>query len=62
LKKLILLTAMLAMTMVTTSPALAQTGQEIAKTGIDGATLLTLGVGVLLVAGGLLVRHIFGKF
>ena len=50
------------MVMATTAPALAQTEQEIAKTSVDGATLFTLSVGILLVAGGLLVRRIFGKF
>jgi hypothetical protein len=50
------------MTMVTATPALAQTEQGITKTGVDGATLLTLGVGVLLVTGGFLVRRIFGRF
>jgi di/tricarboxylate transporter len=62
LKTLVLLVAMLVMVMATTAPALAQTEQEIAKTSVDGATLFTLSVGILLVAGGLLVRRIFGKF
>ena len=62
MKKSMLLAAMLAMTMVSAAPALALTEHGFTKTGIDGATLLTLGVGVLLVAGGFLVRRIFGKF
>jgi LPXTG-motif cell wall-anchored protein len=62
LKSFMMLAAMLAMTIMTATPALAQTEQGIVKTGVDSASLLTLGVGVLLVAGGFLVRRIFGRF
>jgi hypothetical protein len=62
LKKLMLLAAMLVMTMAITVPALAQTGSEVSTFSDDGATLLSLGVGILLIASGLLVRRVFGKF
>jgi len=42
--------------------AKAGAAKQLPKTGGDGATLLTLGAGVSLVAGGLLVRRIFGQF
>jgi hypothetical protein len=57
-----LLAAMLVMTMAITVPALAQTGSEVSTSSDDGATLLSLGVGILLIASGLLVRRVFGKF
>ena len=61
MKRLTLLIAMLVMTMAITVPAVAQTGQDLPNSGSDGANLLTLGIGVFLIASGLLVRRIFGK-
>ncbi len=50
-----------------TAPAAAPAAKagapkQLPKTGGDGTTLLTLGIGVSLMAGGLLVRRIFGQF
>lgn len=56
-----LLVTMLATTIFTAAPAFAQTGQA-PEASADVATWFTLGVGVLLIAGGLLVRRVFGKF
>ncbi|MDQ4062809.1 MAG: hypothetical protein M3122_02700 [Actinomycetota bacterium] len=62
MKGFVLLMSVLAMAVA--APALAQTGQEVVpgSGGGDGATLLTLGFGVALIACGLLVRRVFGKF
>jgi len=60
-----LLAAMLTTAMFTAAPAFAQTGQAPeagAEAGADVATWFTPGVGILLIAGGLLVRRVFGKF
>jgi hypothetical protein len=60
-KDIMLLAAMLTTAMFTAAPAFAQTGQA-PEAGADVATWFTPGVGVLLIAGGLLVRRVFGKF
>jgi len=52
LKKIILLAAMLAMVLAAAVPTMAQKGDG----NID--SLIALGVGILLVAGGLLARKI----
>ena len=61
MKRLMFLVAMMVMTAATAVPALAQTGQEVPASGSDGATLFTLGVGILLITCGFLVRRLFGK-
>ena len=64
MKRLVLLMSVLAMLLAVAAPALAQTGPEVVpgSGGGDGAALLTLGFGVALIACGLLVRRVFGKF
>lgn len=64
MKRFVLLMSVLAMMLAVAAPALAQTGPEVVPSsgGGDGATLLTLGFGVALIACGLLVRRVFGKF
>jgi len=62
LKRFVLLMSVLTMMLAAATPALAQTGQVVPGSGGDGATLLTLGFGVALIACGLLVRRVFGKF
>lgn len=61
MKRLTFLVAMLVMTAAAAVPALAQTGQEIPASGGDSANLFTLGVGILLITCGFLVRRLFGK-
>ncbi len=62
MKRLVLLMSVLAMMLAAAAPDLAQTGQVVPGSGGDGAALLTLGLGVALIACGLLVRRVFGKF